>query len=118
MSSELHSDLDRSFATLADDARVMRTAAALEGNGISVLRAANAGEAKRIVLDLIPAGSQVHHGASQSLEESGIAEDIETSGRYDPLRPRMFSMDRETQADEIRRLTSSPDVMLGSVHAV
>jgi hypothetical protein len=27
-------------------------------------------------------------------------------------------MDRETQADEIRRLTSSPDVMLGSVHAV
>jgi len=30
----------------------------------------------------------------------------------------MFSMDRETQADEIRRLTSSPDVMLGSVHAV
>src|SRR5205823_13686549 len=37
---------------------------------------------------------------------------------YDPLRPRMFSMDRETQADEIRRLTSSPDVMLGSVHAV
>jgi hypothetical protein len=27
-------------------------------------------------------------------------------------------MDRETQGDEIRRLTSSPDVMLGSVHAV
>jgi hypothetical protein len=27
-------------------------------------------------------------------------------------------MDRETQSDEIRRLTSSPDVMLGSVHAV
>ena len=27
-------------------------------------------------------------------------------------------MDRATQADEIRRLTASPDVMLGSVHAV
>jgi LUD domain len=27
-------------------------------------------------------------------------------------------MDRKTQGDEIRRLTSSPDVMLGSVHAV
>jgi hypothetical protein len=27
-------------------------------------------------------------------------------------------MDRETQADDIRRLTSAPDVMLGSVHAV
>ena len=122
MSSELHPDLERSldrrYATVADDARVARTAAALEANGISMLRAANAGEAKRIVLGLIPAGSQVYHGASQSLEESGIAEELERSGRYEPLRPRVFSLDRETQADEIRRLTSSPDVMLGSVHAV
>ena len=27
-------------------------------------------------------------------------------------------MDRRTEADEIRRLTAAPDVMLGSVHAV
>ncbi len=27
-------------------------------------------------------------------------------------------MDRTTQADEIRRLSSAPDLMLGSVHAV
>jgi hypothetical protein len=122
MSSQPHPDVDRSlnsrFAALADDARVTRTAAALEANGISVLRAANADEAKRIVLDLIPTGSQVHHGASQSLEVSGIADEIERPGRYEPVRPRMLSMDRETQADDIRRLTSSPDVMLGSVQAV
>ena len=122
MSSGLPADVDRipshRFAALADDARVTRTAAALEANGFSVLRAANAEEAKRIVLELIPAGSQVHHGASQSLEVAGIVEEIEKSDRYEPLRPRMLSMDRETQADEIRRLTSSPDVMLGSVHAV
>jgi hypothetical protein len=122
MSSELHSNLDRPvssrFASLADDASVTRTAAALEANGITVVRAANAAEAKRVVLDLIPNGSQVHHGASQSLDVSGIAEEIESSGRFDPVRPRMFSMDRETQADEVRRLTASPDVMLGSVHAV
>jgi hypothetical protein len=121
MSSELHPDLDpslnRRFASLADEASVARTAAALEANGITALRAADAAAAKRIVLDLIPDGSQVHHGASQSLDVSGIAEEIESSGRYDPVRPRMFSMDRETQADEIRRLTASPDVMLGSVHA-
>src|SRR5947209_3321708 len=122
MTTELYTDLDRSirhrFGTLGDDARVRRTAAALEANGIRVLRAADAAEAKRIVLGLIPDGSQVHHGASQSLEKSGIAEEIEKSGRYEPLRPRIWSMDRKTQADEIRRLTSAPDVMLGSVHAV
>jgi LUD domain len=122
MSNELHSNVDRPvnsrFASLADEVSVTRTAAALEANGITVVRAANAAEAKRVVLDLIPNGSQVHHGASQSLDVSGIAEEIESSGRFDPVRPRMFSMDRETQADEIRRLTASPDVMLGSVHAV
>jgi hypothetical protein len=83
-----------------------------------VLRAANAAEAKRIVLDLIPDGSQVHSGASQSLEVSGIIDEIEGSSRYDALRPRVWSLDRDTQADEIRRLSAAPDVMLGSVHAV
>ena len=122
MIAELHPDLDwsisRRFATPADEARVKRTTAALEANGISVLRAANAAEAKRIVLELIPEGSQVHHGASQSLEVSGITDELEKSGRYEAVRPKIFSMDRSTQADEIRRLTASPDVMLGSVHAV
>src|SRR5205807_8635111 len=122
MTSDLDIDLDRSiryqFGTLADDARVRRTAAALEANGMNVLRASDAAEAKRIVLGLIPEGSQVHHGASQSLEVSGIAEEIEISGRYEPLRPRICGIDRKTQVDEVRRLTAVLDVMLGSDHAV
>jgi len=122
MVAEPQPDLDRSivsrFGTVADNARVKRTTAALEGNGITVLRAKDAADAKRIVLSLIPSGSQVHHGASQSLDLSGITDEIDTSGRYEPLRPQIWSMDRETQADEIRRLSSAPDVMLGSVHAV
>ncbi len=122
MISELKPDLDpsmtRRFGTVADDARVKRATAALEANGITVLRAASAAEARRMVLDLIPEGSQVHHGASQSLEVSGIIDAIDKSGRYEHLRPRLYSMDRKTQADEIRRLSAAPDVMLGSVHAV
>jgi hypothetical protein len=122
VSTEVQLDLDQSikrrFGTVADDARVTRTAAALEANGIRVLRAADAAEAKRIVLGLISDGSQVHHGASQSLEVSGIIDEIERSPRYDPVRPRITSLDRNTQADEIRRLSAAPDVMPGSVHAV
>jgi hypothetical protein len=122
VSTELQLDLDpsikREFGTVADSERVARTAAALEGNGIRAIRAANAAEAKRIVLDLIPDGSQVHNGASLTLDVSGITEEIATSGRYDAVRPRVMSMDRATQGDEIRRLSAAPDVMLGSVHAV
>lgn len=115
---DLDQEIRRRFGTAADDARVQRTTAALEANGMTVLRAADAGEAKRIVLDLVSDGAQVHHSASQSLDLSGISDVIDQSGRYDPVRPRTWSMDRRTQGDEIRRLTASPDVMLGSVHAV
>jgi hypothetical protein len=115
---ELDPSVKRRFGTVAEDARVTRTTAALEANGIRVLRAADAAEAKRTVLGLIPDGSQVHHGASQSLEVSGITDEIEKSGRYDAVRPRIMSLDRATQADEIRRLSAGPEVMLGSVHAV
>jgi LUD domain len=122
MVTEIRPDIDRDislrFGRLPDGDRVTRTTAALEANGFRVLRAADAAEAKRIVLGLIPAGSQVHHGASQTLDVTGISEELVTSGRYEPLRPRIHGMDRATQADEIRRLTASPDVMLGSVHAV
>jgi hypothetical protein len=122
VSTELQLDLDpsikREFGTRAAETRVMGAAAALEANGIRVLRAADAAEAKRIVLGLIPDGSQVHHGASLSLEASGIIDEIEKSGRYDPVRPRIRNLDRKTEADEIRRLSAAPDVMLGSVHAV
>ncbi len=115
---ELDLSVTRRFGTLADESRVQRAITALESHGISVLRAADAAEAKRTVLGLIPEGAQVHHGASETLEATGITDAIEKSGRYEPLRPRIWSMDRATQADEIRRLGAAPDVMLGSVHAV
>jgi len=92
--------------------------AALEANGMTVLRASDAAAAKRLVLDLIPDGSAVHQGASQTLDVLGVTSEIEKSGRYAALRPRIWSMDRETEAAEIRRLGAAPDFMLGSVHAV
>ena len=110
--------LGRRFATLADEERLARAAAALEANGITVLRASDAADARRIVLGLIPEGAEVSHGASQTLEVTRITGELDRSGRYEPLRPRISSMDRATQGDEIRRLMATPQVMLGSVHAV
>jgi hypothetical protein len=110
--------VSRRFATLPDDESMARAAAALEANGMTVLRAHDAAEAKRIVLGLIPEGAEVHHGASQTLDLTGITAELDQSGRYEPLRPHIWSMDRATQGNEIRRLGAAPDVMLGSVHAV
>jgi hypothetical protein len=106
------------FGRMADEASVRQAAAALEANGMTVFRASDGADAKRIVLGLIPEGSHVYHGASQTLDVSGITAAIQGSELFEPLRSRIASMDRKSQADEIRRISSSPDVMLGSVHAV
>jgi LUD domain len=115
---DLGRSMSRRWGAKADDVRVKRTIAALEANGITAVRAADLAEAKQLVLDLVPEGSEVHSGASRSLERSGITSEIELSGGYQALRPRIRSMDRQTQADEMRRMSAAPDVMLGSVHAV
>jgi len=115
-------DTDRNstaqFSRVADEDRGTRTAAALEARGFRVFRATDAADARRIVLDLIPDGTQVHRGASQTLDVSGITDAIEKSDRIDALWPRLWTMDRQTQGDEMRRLMAAPDLMLGSVQAV
>jgi hypothetical protein len=60
----------------------------------------------------------VFNNTSETLEAIGVAEDIERSGLYQPLRPRLYQMDREMQGREMRLLAAAPDFVVGSVHAV
>ena len=106
------------FAKQANDERIARTSKALEANGIQTLIAENGVEAKRLFFELIPEGSEVFLGASVTLETLGIKDEIDQSGKYDALRPKMFAMNRETQGREIRKLGGAPDFAAGSVHAV
>lgn len=68
--------------------------------------------------EIVPEGAEVFLGASVTLEKLGIRDEIDKSGRFDALRPRMFAMDRKTQGREIRKLVGAPDFAAGSVHAV
>jgi hypothetical protein len=106
------------FARLATDEKIERTSKALEANGIHTLIAENGADAKRLFFELVPEGAEVFLGASVTLEKLGIQEEIDQSGRFDALRPKMFAMNRETQGREIRKLVGAPDYAAGSVHAV
>ena len=98
--------------------RLGRAAAALTAHGFTVETLDDAAAARARIPALIPAGASVFTGASETLRRSGIEADISASGRYDAIRPRVLAMDRATEADAIRRLLASPDVAMGSVHAV
>jgi len=106
------------FVKLATDEKIERTSKALEANGIQVLIAENGAEAKRLFFELVPDGAEVFLGASITLEKLGIKDEIDQSGRFDALRPKMFAMNRETQGREIRKLVGAPDYAAGSIHAV
>jgi hypothetical protein len=106
------------FAELASDERIRAAMAALERNGISCVLVDSGDEARTAVRSILPIGAEVFNNTSRTLEVIGVAEDVERSGHYQPLRPRLYQMDREMQGREMRQLAASPDYVVGSVHAV
>jgi hypothetical protein len=106
------------FADAAPAPRLERAAAALTAHGFTAEILADAAAARARIKDLIPEGASVFTGASETLRLSGIDADINASGRYQAVRPRLLAMDRVTEADDIRRLLASPDVAVGSVAAL
>jgi hypothetical protein len=106
------------FAQLSSLDRIAAVAKALEHNGIRAFVVQSGDEARQTVASLIPPGAEVFNNTSRTLESIGVADDIERSGRFEPLRLRIFQMDREMQAREMRTLAASPDYVVGSVHAL
>jgi hypothetical protein len=93
-------------------------ATALKEHGFAVEILDDVAAARIRVKELIPEGASVFTSASETTRLSGIEEDISAGGRYEAVKPRVLAMDRATEADDIRRLISVPDVVIGSVVAV
>ena len=106
------------FSRLASAESIRAVAEALERSGISTAIVSSGEEARQAVKAVVPVGAEVFNNTSRTLEDIGVAEDIERSGLYQPLRPRLYQMDREMQGREMRQLSAAPDWVVGSVHAV
>jgi hypothetical protein len=106
------------FTDPAPAERLERAAAALTAHGFAVEILDDAAAARARVKELIPEGASVYTSASETTRLSGIREDINDSGRYEAVGPRVMAMDRATEFDDIRRLIAGPDVVVGSVAAL
>lgn len=96
-----------------------KTIEALKVNGIDAKYAENGNEAKRLVLELLPEGSEVMTMTSTTLDAIGLSEEInKENSKFKPVRDKLYAMDRTTQAKEMNRLGAAPEYVLGSVHAV
>ncbi len=106
------------FARLATSDRMEHTADAMRARGFATQIARDKEHARSLVLDAIPNGAQVHSALSVTLQELGITQEIDDSGRFDSIRVRLAEMDRETQSREMQKLGAAPDYIVGSVHAI
>jgi hypothetical protein len=112
------SETSERFTSLADDRTLADTIVALEEHGFSAEIVDELNAARDAVLARIPHGASVMTNTSVTLEESGIAAAINSSGDYDSVRNRMMELDFATQRQEMKRVAGQPDYALGSVHAV
>ncbi len=106
------------FTTLPDEPALAATVVALEEHGFSVEVVDSLEAARAAVLARIPDGSSVMTNTSVTLAETGIADAINDTGRYESARNRMMALDFATQAQEMKAIGGQPDYALGSVHAV
>lgn len=107
-----------SFAKPASHEQFDRTARALAAHGFNVEVVDDPDTARSRVSVLLPEGAAVFTAASETLRLSGIESDINDSGRFVAIKPRIWALDRTTEADEIRRPSTTPDYVLGSVSAL
>jgi hypothetical protein len=106
------------FAQLASEEQIMRVVQALEANGMNAIVVEDGVAARRKVTELLPPGAEVFIASSTTAIQTGILQEVDESGRYDSLRVKLATMNRQTQNREMIKLGATPDYVIGSVHAL
>ncbi|MBI1978937.1 MAG: lactate utilization protein [Candidatus Aenigmarchaeota archaeon] len=103
---------------LASDAQIQATVKALKANGIDAIVVENGEEAREKVLGILPEGSEVMNMSSTTLDTIGLSKEIMESEKYNSVKKKLMSMDRNTQGAEMQKLGAAPEWAVGSAHAV
>jgi hypothetical protein len=110
--------IDEAFAAAATEAQLQRAAEGLTARGLVVEIVDDLAAARARVNELLPIDQSVFTAGSETLRLSGIADDINESGRFLSARKQMSQLDFATQYPEMKRLGALPAVVVGSVHAL
>ncbi len=104
--------------TLPDNQAIEKTIATLKEHNITASLVQTEEEAKQAVLTLIPEGAEVMTMTSATIDQIGLTKEINESGKYDAIRPKLNSMDRQKDHLQMLKLGAAPEWVVGSVHAI
>jgi len=105
------------FSDVATKERIERTIAALKTNNIEAVVVADGEVAKAKALELIPEGAEVMTMTSMTLDQIGLAKELNESGRYNASRPKLNALGHDGGKEKYA-LGAISDWAVGSVHAV
>ena len=103
---------------IPSDQEIEQAISALKTNGINAEVVNTGREAKEKVLSLLPDGARVLTSTSVTLETLGIKDEIDNSDRVVSVRKEYMALDHAKDGAKIRHLRSTPEIVIGSVHAV
>ncbi len=107
-----------SYDQLPSQEVLEKTVKNLAVNGITAFIVETKEQTKAKVLELLPKGAEVMNMPSVTLDQTGIAKEIQESDNYNSVKNKLASMDRQTQGLEMQKLGAAPEYTIGSVHAV
>jgi acyl-CoA hydrolase len=110
--------IDFSFSKPASEQQIQRAATALRAHNIAVEVVDTPAAARAYVNSILPKDQTIFTAASETVRLSGLDGDINSSGNYKSIHQQLSKLDPKTQMAEMRRLGATPDVVVGSVHAV
>jgi hypothetical protein len=104
------------FDEPVDAATLDKVADALRERGHDVKIVETVAEARDLVIGMLPSDAAIFTAVSNTLTTSGIAAEIDESGRYLSVRKQLVGL--HPLSMEARRLGAAPDVAVGSVQAI
>lgn len=111
--------IDERYSELATEERILRASEALKQNGFTVHLVESLGDARELVEKLLPRDKEVFTAQSVTLKLSGLNEVINSPGsKFKSLRNEFEKLDRVTQSRQRVKIAATPDVIVGSVHAI
>lgn len=103
------------YNQIASNSSIDRAVKSLIAHGIEAKIVSTVDELRSLVFKLIPKGAEVFTISSETLRLSGIADEINQSGRYQSVRN---LLNQETDKKIKRQLGASPEYAIGSVQAI
>lgn len=111
--------IDYEFSKAASEERIKRVSDSLTRNGFAVHVVNSPDEARALVESLLPTDKMIFTSSSETVRLSGLDQAINgPGGKYKSLRQELARMGPDASFCEQVKLGATPDVVVGSVHAV